>query len=89
MAVSPEMQERMKRRKVLIRGEYDSFAESYAKENKCSNHSPLPQYFLIQVCSPHLREYTLSPRDAASVSFEGFPHIGSAGSCGSIVIIGK
>lgn len=33
MAVSPEMSERMKRRKVLIRGEYDSFAESYAKEN--------------------------------------------------------
>ena len=34
--VSPEFVKRMRRRKVLIRGEYDSFAESFASENKLS-----------------------------------------------------
>ena len=33
MAISPEMLKSMHKRKVLIRGEYDTFAESFAKEN--------------------------------------------------------
>jgi len=32
-AASPELLKRMRKRKVLIRGEYDTFAESFAKEN--------------------------------------------------------
>lgn len=32
-AVTPELVKRMRRRKVLIRGEYGSFAENFAKEN--------------------------------------------------------
>ena len=34
VAVTPEFLMRMRKRKVLIRGEYDSYAESFAKENK-------------------------------------------------------
>lgn len=33
VAVTPELIKRMRRRKVLIRGEYDTFAESFAREN--------------------------------------------------------
>jgi hypothetical protein len=33
LAVSPEFLKRMRKREVLIRGEYESFAESFAKEN--------------------------------------------------------
>lgn len=34
VAVTPEYVRRMRKRKVLIRGEYDTYAESFAKENK-------------------------------------------------------
>lgn len=34
VAVTPEFLERMRKRKVLIRGEYDTYAESFAMENK-------------------------------------------------------
>ena len=34
VAVTPELLKRMRRRKVLIRGEYDTYAERFAKENK-------------------------------------------------------
>ena len=34
VAVTPEFVKRMRKRKVLIRGEYDTYAESFAKDNK-------------------------------------------------------
>ena len=34
VAASPELLKRMRKRKVLIRGEYDTYAESFAAENK-------------------------------------------------------
>ena len=34
VAVTPEFVNRMRKRKVLIRGEYDTYAETFAKENK-------------------------------------------------------
>ena len=34
VAVTPEFVKRMRKRKVLIRGEYDTYAETFAKENK-------------------------------------------------------
>ena len=43
VAVTPEIVKRMRKRKVLIRGEYDTFAEKFADENKLDFlHSDIP-----------------------------------------------
>ena len=43
VAVTPELLKHMRRKKVLIRGEYDTFAERFANENKLDFlHSDIP-----------------------------------------------
>ncbi|MCR5250341.1 MAG: hypothetical protein K6E50_07030 [Lachnospiraceae bacterium] len=85
VAATPELLEKMRERKVLIRGEYDTFAESFAKENRLDFlHSDIPvAEYDIEAAHEHDIVTLRFHRDGtADIHYNCFTPGSSAGSYG-------
>ena len=85
VAVSPELLKQWRKRKVLIRGEYDTFAEKFADENKLEFlHSDIPlAEYDIEVAHEHdIVTLRFHQNGQTDIHFNCFTPGSSAGSYG-------